>query len=600
MKKNILGRILIIAEKYWIRLAFGFVAMLLAGLVSAWPSLVFKVIVDILAQGKLFAENITFNPIPQQLKNFFNLQNFSFTINPKQALNWIPLILLVIYAFDGLLNFISVFNTRFFGVLISNELRKEAHKKLINLSFAQIRQKNSGDLISCLISDLNTVQALIAEVLTALVKDSVSAFALCLWLLFTDWKLSLIGVVVLPALFLFLTKFTKKLRTLSRKGQEVIGILASFISETIQGADLLNLYNIQNSRHQEFESKTKQVIGVWHKQLLTDASIGPILGIIVSATIGAIIWFGLQGVLAGYKTIGDFSSYIIAVVLLYQPIKRLSRVQSQINQIIGTSERVFELIDTESKIQNTSNPIKSSNNNFSIEFEQAFFAYNNLPVLHNINLKISEGEQIALVGGSGGGKSTIVKLIPRLYDLTSGNLKVKQINVKHWDLHDLRSLISFVPQEPFLFSGSVQDNLLLAKPQASQAELKKALDLAKVDFLNSLEEPVDERGNNFSGGQRQRLAIARAFLKNSPLLILDEPTSSLDPYSEELIKTSLTELKKNRTVLLVTHKLASVADSSRIIYLQTGKIIEDGSPKALIEQKGFYYKFAKNDSGKLS
>ena len=591
MKKHILSRILLLGKKHWPRLILGFIAMLLAGLVSAWPSLVFKIIIDILAQGKLFAENISFNPIPQQLQNYLSLQNFVLSFSPKKAINIMPLILLGIYALDGLLNFISVFNTRFFGVLISNELREEAHKKLINLSLNQIRQKNSGDLISCLISDLNTVQALIAEVLTAILKDSISALVLGLWLLFTDWKLSLIGLIVLPALFLFLSKFTKKLRKLSNKGQEVTGVLASFISETIQGADLVNLFNIQENRHHEFKHKTKEVIQVLRKQLWTDALIGPFLGIIVSLAIGAIIWFGLREVLAGHKTIGDFSSYIIAVILLYQPIKRLSRVQAQINQIIGTSDRIFDLIDSESEIKTIPLAFCNFSPELKIEFQNAYFEYaHQLPVLQNINLNIKEGEQIALVGSSGGGKSTIIKLIPRLYDLKAGELKIKNINVKNWNLISLRALISFVPQDPFLFSGSVKDNLLLAKPSASEAELKKALEFAKVDFLNSLEDFVTERGNNLSGGQRQRIAIARAFLKDSPLLILDEPTSALYLHSEELIKASLTELKKNKTVILVTHKLSGLKDFNRIIYLQAGEIIEDGSPLDLMAQKGHYYK----------
>jgi ABC-type multidrug transport system fused ATPase/permease subunit len=318
---------------------------------------------------------------------------------------------------------------------------------------------------------------------------------------------------------------------------------------------------------------------------------------------------------------------MVATVLLYQPIKRLFRVNAQINQMAGTCQRVFDLLDnydTDSilyeqpivdQIDTTENPsptslvlppspiergsqgnetpLSSSRdsqnlfqnlNKINIEFKDVSFSYfaqdnvrENENVLKNINLQINDGDQIALIGSSGSGKSTLIKLIPRLYEVNSGEILLNGQNIKQISLQTLRELIAFVPQDPFLFSGSLRENLLIAKPNATDQELQKSLSLAKVDFLDlipgGLDGQISERGQSLSGGQRQRLGIARAFLKNSPLLILDEPTSSLDKQSEDLINQSLQELMKNKTVILVTHKTDSIKHFSRIIEMSNGIII---------------------------
>ena len=592
---NIFYHIILIGRKYWFYLIVGLLAMLAAGLVTVLPSYALKIIVDILAGGQILKQKvISLNLIPNQLVHY-GLKPLSIEVAPSQLINLTPLILTALFLIDGVFRYIQNFNNRYFGVLVAGEMREQAYSKLMQMSFADLKKRSSGDLVSCLTNDLNLLQTLLAEVLSALISDSVRALALGIWLLILDWKLSLIGVIVFPAFFLLLARLSKRLRKLANQSQEITAEVSSIISETVQGANLIYLFNIKDLEKNKFQKTNQTFIKTWKKQLVIDSSISPILGVLSAFGIGPVIWFGCQNILKGTVSVGDFSSYLIATILLYQPIKRLVRVNAQISQINGTCQRIFELInlktETSHKIQ------KPSQKELSIEFENVNFAYhqkNDDLILKNINLKINEGEKIAIVGSSGSGKSSLIALIARLYEVNNGQIKINNLNIQNWDLTELMSLMAFIPQDPFLFRGSIKDNLLIAKANASDSEIKKALELAKVDFLEQIQGGLNgemtESGNNLSGGQRQRLSIARAFLKNSPLLILDEPTSSLDQESEELIRQSLKELMKDKTVILVTHKLSVIRDFPRIICMEYGQIVEQGSNLELINLKGHYYK----------
>ncbi|HEY9885789.1 MAG TPA: ABC transporter ATP-binding protein [Vampirovibrionales bacterium] len=591
-KTSIFRQILWIGRKHYGYLFVGFLAMLVSGFISIWPSYFLKLLVDIVASGDLLTSSVELKFLPKQLINY-GIPNFSLTVNPKELIHWIPLTLILVFSFEGFLRFLQVFNTRFFGVLVANELRILGHKSILKLSLLNIRKRNTGDLTSCLTNDLNLVQSLLSETLGALINDSARALALSIWLLVVDWKLSLIGVLIIPPFFLLVSKYSKKLRNLANQGQEANATLASFISETVQGIDLLQLFNFQAQRKELFLEKSNYFVRIWKKQLKTDALINPLISLFSAAGIGGVFWVALNLILSEEMSVGDCTSYLVATLLLFQPLRRLFRVSTQINQISGTCERIFKLINGDNQLTSATNNIeleedsladesiaKAFTQGLPVEFKNVSFSYNDSSpiVLKKLNLKIKEGEKVALVGTSGGGKSSLIALIPRLYEISEGQLFVGNKNVLEYSLPDLRSLISYVTQDPFLFSGTLKDNLLIAKPNATEEELNNALKLAKVDFLNKIENGINgivgERGANLSGGQRQRISVARAFLKNSPLLILDEPTSSLDSESAKLINQSIKDLMQGRTVIMVTHKLDSLDDFDRILSVKDGQVSE--------------------------
>ncbi|MDX1917934.1 MAG: ABC transporter ATP-binding protein [Candidatus Caenarcaniphilales bacterium] len=594
-------KIVQIGRKYWFRLLLGISAMLLTGVVAVWPTWALKLVTDALAEGALSKAVLELQVIPQQLIDY-GLSPWYLKLEPKKFLGVLPWFLLIGFVLDGFLRYINSYETRFYSVLVANDLREQAHEKITQLSYAQLKDRRSGDLVSVLTSDLTLLQSLLAEVLTCLIRDSALVLGLAVWLLAINWKLSLLGALILPPFIWLINKLFRRLRRLANRGQIVTGELSAYISESAQGADLIRLFNLQKQRHQAFIDRSKEFIKIWQKQLVVDAAINPILGVLSAIGIGFIgLSFGLNLVYEKIMTIGDFISYIIALILLYQPLKRLLRVNGQINQISGTCERVFALIDAQSDQSNSELEselegaaiIRKGGAEPLLEFRSVDFHYDlTQPVLEDISLRIYRGERVALVGQSGGGKSTLSKLIPRLYEVTEGQILLQGKDIRDWDLRGLRDQISYIPQDSFLFSGTLRENLLLVKPDARLEEIEMALQRAKVDFLEllplGLDSLVGERGSNLSGGQRQRIAIARAFLKDSPILILDEPTSSLDQKTEEMIKDSLFALMKDRTVLLVTHKLNLIRDFDRIVLIKEGRILEQGTHSELSKMKGNY------------
>lgn len=592
--QEIYQRILQVSKKYWLYFVIGVMAMCVSGLISTWPSIFIKVFIDALGTSQNLTNDIQVNIIPGQLLKL-GIEQVYINIQLTDIIKYAFLGLLLIFGSEGFFRFLYAYNTRVFGVLISNDFRQQLYDKLIHLDFLTVKQKNSGDLASCIINDSFAMQSSLYDTLIILIKDSVFALVFIITLLVLNWQLTLCSVILLPIFFILSSQILKRLKKLAHQGREISGVINSFVMQTVQGFDLIHLLNAYTKFNSQFQEISTNLVKLSRRSIFIESLINPFMGLVGATLIGGIaITVGYQYILNGTMTVGDFASYIIATLLLYQPVKRLLRVSAPINILIGSSQRIFQLLDLDIE-QTGSHKLQAKETQYNINLKDISFAYNNHSVLTDINLDITHGDKVALIGNSGAGKSTLIRLLPALYHPTKGDITINNINLRDIDLQDLRRRISFVPQEPFLFSGNLLDNLLIARPTATHEEILYALQCAKVDFLDLDNQPLEnimiqERGNNFSGGQRQRLGLARSFLKNAPILILDEPTSALDIESENYIYEAITELMKDRTVIIITHDLKLIQDFNKIICLENGKIQDIGTHDELMKNSNIYRK----------
>ncbi len=598
---EVISRIFKVAKKYIIYLAIGMAAMLISGLFAVWPSLAIKLITDALASGDFLHKAIDIDIIPKQLLQY-GFEPHKIRIDLKELVNYTPWVMLFFFLLEGLFKFLYLFCTNYFSLLIGKDFERQLYKKAISLDMKKIKARSSGDFSSCIVNDVKAIQSSLADILICVIKDSIYIAVFTITLTCINWRLSIFCILILPIFFAATYYMLRRLKKMAAGGQDFLGQTVTFVSESIQGMEIIHLNNAYNKFTSKFNLLLVKLEDLAKKAIMINAAVSPLLGLLGAAIIGFVaIWIGFKEVSEGRMTVGDFSAYVVMTVLLYQPARRVLQVMGKISRLLGGSYRILELLDTPSEASGTktSLPIILDKESF-IEFKNLEFHYNKkIKVLKNINLSIKQGEKVAFVGPSGAGKSTIIKLIPKFFDPVEGDISVEGISIFDWDLKELRDKISFVHQDTMLFTGSLKENLLIAKPSATDEEINKALEMAKVDFLhlikNGINAEMSERGNNLSGGQRQRIGLARAFLKNSPILILDEPTSSLDMQSEELIQKSIVELIQNRTVIMVTHKLSLIKDFDKIVCFKHGEIIESGTHQELLANNNYYAELLKSE-----
>jgi subfamily B ATP-binding cassette protein MsbA len=374
-----------------------------------------------------------------------------------------------------------------------------------------------------------------------------------------------------------------------------MGDLNAFLHETFAGNKIVKAFGMEPFEKQSFYKKNQKVFRFEVKSIRARALTSPVMEIFGGIGVALVIWYGGYGVINGTSTPGTFFSFMTAVMLLYPPVKKLSKLNNTVQQGLAAADRIFDILETESDIQEPAEPIALPRQTHRIAFENVSFAYNgDLPVLQNINLTVSPGEILALVGASGGGKTTLVNLIARFHDVTAGAVKIDGIDIRDISITNLRREIAIVTQEPILFNNTIRANIAYGNPEASDGEIEAAADAAYIlNFIKSLPDGFDtnigELGSRLSGGEKQRMCIARALLKDAPILILDEATASLDTESERLVQKALENLMKGRTSFVIAHRLSTVDYAHRIIVLGGGKIIEEGAHSELLARKGEYY-----------
>jgi subfamily B ATP-binding cassette protein MsbA len=476
-------------------------------------------------------------------------------------------------------------------------LRLGIYEKLTILHLGFFTDQRKGDITSRITNDVQEVENGIIHSLQVIFRDPATIVIYFSWLFFMSFKLTIFTIVVLPVAGILISGIVKKLRRIARAGQESLGRILNQVDETFSGIRIIKAFNARNYTIAKFTDEVNQYARISVSMAKKNELATPVsefLGILV---IGGILLFGGNLVLNNQSALDGaaFLTYLIVFTQVLAPAKGISKAYSSIQRAIASAERIFEVIDTVPEIED---PVAGRTNaefNQSIVFNNVSFAYDNEQVLTDINLTITRGSAVALVGPSGSGKSTLVDLIPRFYDPTKGEVLLDGISLKEYRLEVIRELMGIVSQESILFNDTVFNNIAFGTENASGEEVIKAARIANAhEFILKLENgyqtEIGERGSKLSGGQRQRLSIARAVLKNPPILILDEATSALDSESELLVQEALSNLMKNRTSIVIAHRLSTIQNADEIIVLQEGKILERGTHHQLLDKGGLYKK----------
>lgn len=499
--------------------------------------------------------------------------------------------------FQGVLKYVSNYLTDWTGQKVSNSLKIDLFKKLTRLDPQFYDVNSSGLVLTRFLSDPDAASKSIIESLKSFIATFFGLVGLVGVLLYNSWQLAIIGclimgIAVTPVIFI-----RKRIKKVSNASMVVGGNMTTNFNETFAGNKIMAAYNLQDNQNKKFESQIHEQFNLAMSLTKRVGWMSPIMYFVCSIGIALVMAVGNHLILSGQMTAGSFASFVTSLLLLYKPTKTLGNTLTSLQGTFVAMGRVFELFDLQPHIQSAPDAIKAHGLNDSIEFKNVYFEYEKgLPVLKNFNLKVQKNETIALVGNSGGGKSTVVSLIPRFYDVTSGSVNFDGIDIRRFELNSLRDQISFVFQDNFLFSGSIRYNIMMGNENASEEALDRVVKMAHLDeFIATLENGLDtvvgERGTTLSGGQRQRVAIARAMLKDAPIVILDEATSALDNESEAIVQKALDNLIQNKTVFVIAHRLSTIKNADRIAVINEGELAELGTHDDLMNiNDGIYRK----------
>lgn len=509
---------------------------------------------------------------------------------------YIPLLIIVFTVVQGVLTYLANYLNTWSGAKITNGLKLSLYKKMLFFETEFFNKKNSGDVIFMFNNNADMACAGLLTNLKNLVQKLFTAISLIFVLFYNSWQLALICVTVLVGALLPMTTLKKKVNSVFSKSIIADSALLTAYNESYAGNKTISAYNLEQYQEEKFSGVLDSVFKLKIKLVQKTRWVTPVMHIVLSFGIGLAIWFGSYLILNGTITSGSFVSFLAALIMLYTPMKSMGSTYNSVLMSFLAIERVFDVLDSVPAIKDKPNPIQMPAVHKNIEFKNVSFEYlKDVPVLKNVNLTVNQGDVIALVGNSGGGKSTLVSLLPRFYDVTSGQICVDGTDIRDFSLHSLRQNIAVVFQDNFLFAGSIRENILLGDQNATEAQINKAIKMACLDdFIkgldNGLDTQIGERGILLSGGQKQRIAIARAFLKNAPILILDEATSALDNKSEAVVQRAIENLMRDKTVFVIAHRLSTIRNASKIVVINHGEIVESGTHDELLKQECGAYK----------
>ncbi len=515
----------------------------------------------------------------------------------KTKLLLLPAAAVLIFFLKGMGAYGQQYLMKYVGESVIMEFRNSLYAKIIDMPMAFFHKEKIGTLMSRITNDVNIVRGMVSTAVTSFTRDFFTIIGLTCVIFYMDWKLAMGAFLVLPAAFYPIFIFGRKVRKFSTGCQEAMADLNSFLHETFSGTKVVKMFTMEEFEKKRFNKKADDLFRLEMKSVIAKALSSPVMEFLGGLGIAFIIWFGGARVVNGTSTPGTFFSFLTAVMMLYDPVKKMSNLNNTIQGGLAAVTRIFDILERQPEIKESETPVSLEGAAFNIEFVDVGFAYDsdNLPVLNNINLKVDPGEILAIVGMSGGGKTSLVNLIPRFYDVTHGKILMGGKDIRDIPVNLLRSKISIVTQEPILFNESVRDNIRYGKWDASDQEIEQAAKAAFaynfiMNFPKGFDTSIGELGSRLSGGEKQRICIARALIKDAPILILDEATSSLDSEAEHVVQKALGNLMKGRTTFVIAHRLSTVDHAHRIILIKNGKIVERGTHEQLMEKKGEYFK----------
>jgi len=507
--------------------------------------------------------------------------------------NLVPVVIIGLAVLKGVGRFYQEYYIKTAGQLAVQDIRNDLFSQSMHLSMGFHVKQPPGVITSRVLNDVGILQRSAADILVDGIRESFTLIGLITLAFYKDWRLAAVAFSVMPFCVIPATQLGRRIRNNTKSGLKRMGFLTGTLQESFSGIKVIKAFGQEETQIQEFKTENKQYYKYLRKAIKYNSLTAPAVEILAALGGSGVIWYGVHRVLSGDLSQGQLFSIVAAILMMFTPVKRLTRVSNIIQKSVGAAEGVFTLLDEPRDVVDKPEAIEIPRARGEIVFDNVTFSYGDEAVLTDFSLHANPGEVIALVGPSGAGKSTVAGLMARFYDPQQGSVKIDGFDIRDISLESLKKNLAFVDQETFLFSGSVLDNIRYGKQDADAQSVADAAEQAyATDFINNLPQGYDtslgDRGVRLSGGQRQRLCVARALLKDAPVLILDEATSALDTESEAMVQKALGNLMKNRTTLVIAHRLSTIMHADRIVVMEQGRVVQVGNHQELLAQGGLY------------
>ncbi|BCR05203.1 lipid A export permease/ATP-binding protein MsbA [Desulfuromonas versatilis] len=507
----------------------------------------------------------------------------------------VPVFVIGLAALKGGARYVQEYFIKTAGQLVVQDVRNDLYRHSLSLSMGFFSKNSSGGLMSRVLNDVGIMQRSAADILVEAVREGFTLVGLTGLAFYTDWRLACLAFVILPVAVVPASVIGRKIKDNTRKGQSTMGNLTAVLQETFSGIKVIKAFGTERAEDRRFRDENLSFYRYMRKVLKYDSASAPVIELLASFGVAAVVWYGIHRVISGAMTQGELFSFVASVLMMYGPVKKLTKVSNTVQKSVGAAERVFEVMDEVPEVADAPDAVEVSSVRGEVAFDRVSFSYGDEAVVRDFSIVASPGEVVALVGPSGAGKSTVAGLLARFYDPIAGAIRIDGVDLRRFTLDSLRSHIALVDQETFLFNTSIAENIRYGKPEATDEEILEAARKAFADdFINALPEgfrtSIGDRGLRLSGGQRQRLCIARAILRDAPVLILDEATSALDTESETMVQKALANLMKNRTTFVIAHRLSTIMHADKIVVMEQGAIREIGTHRELLEAGGLYRK----------